>query len=289
MISLTKVLKHVFVTATIGVIHVACFWFPLRGGNAMGLPLWISLMASHAAVIASVAALTHLHTQEKIVWSDLQPKFPRISALMAVILVVKTLANGLYTHWDTPLVLTPWALLRTELDSLVFMMAVDLIYYPIHRLCHLYKPLYSFVHKTHHEIRDPHWYDTSYASVWEYLVINLPSYLFAHWIARDMPLLSVMIANARVSHYEGHGHSNTLSNGSLFVLLNFPLKWAGFILSTPSHTLHHGLNNYNFSKQFAILDKAMGTFKEGTPYVLKKRGRGQRRGACQREGGLPPY
>lgn len=261
-----KILSQSIITTLLSLFHIYLFVLPLRLCQHVGLPLILSLVVSQFILSIGIFLSIYIMVGRSIDIDRLKKRFPRLIMIYFVNLSIKVFSNCLYEHWHEPLHITFWSFIRSEIDVFVYLLCLDLIYYPLHKACHLYPFLFRHVHKLHHSILHPEWYETTYASIWEHLFMNLPSYIFAHCICCHVPLLSIILANARTTHDEIYGHSGTQSHGSLFILLNFPLKNLGLLISTPSHALHHKVNNYNYCKQFTIFDKVFNTFREGRRY-----------------------
>ena len=108
----------------------------------------------------------------------------------------------------------------------------DLVFYLFHRLCHI-NLLYSKIHKLHHEWKVPVAVAAAYATKYEYVICNLPTFL--------LPPLILGI------------HWYVANVWFIIATFNVVMDHSGYVFFENSirHAHHHKYTNYNYgAKKF---------------------------------------
>ena len=135
--------------------------------------------------------------------------------------------------------LTPFNMLHTELFMLAFEFAfAEIWFYTLHRLCHT-KWLY-FLHKRHHEVREPIGILANYASPFEVIVVNSGSFYLSHTIFNHSQFHFVAVITIALLNTILYSHTSNIKD---------------------QHWIHHRLHTYNFGHSL-FMDNIFGTQKK---------------------------
>jgi len=123
----------------------------------------------------------------------------------------------------------------------IWMLVIEFIFgeiwfYSLHRLCH-YKQFY-FLHKKHHEIREPVGMLAFYASPFEVTVMNAGNFIFTHIIFNHSQFHIIAIITIGLLNTILYSHSPTIKG---------------------PHTTHHRLHKFNFGHSL-FMDRLLGTW-----------------------------
>lgn len=235
---------------------------------------WVQYILSAHAPVFLVFVLRNLvligmiehWTRDKPVVND-APR--RQSSMMDFIYVISTTSIEVLTHHiitnslceqdeksiPIPLIIFPFI-------TLYFEIILDFFHYWTHRLSHE-TILYRLFHKTHHQSRHPMAVETFHHHPVDLILTNtIPMILTVMLLPFCMDGLfwhRLLVYKAFVE-ISGHTSKIMTPSGS-FPQCVWIVKWLDIQLFTEDHTLHHTLNNCNYSKRFSIWDKVFGTYR----------------------------
>lgn len=147
---------------------------------------------------------------------------------------------------------------KSVLSELIF----DFLHYWTHRICHMNKTLYKYVHYGHHVHTHPGILSTYVMHPLDYIVTNcLPLWITLQLGPRLSPI-QVHLFLAYKMFVEVGGHTGLKG---YFSCPQFPfLAWYSdyMILYSEDHSWHHLMPNKNFAKRYALWDHVFGTYDE---------------------------
>lgn len=146
--------------------------------------------------------------------------------------------------------------------SLLFEIILDFFHYWAHRILHMNKNLYQFIHKLHHKHVNPVIINAYYLSILELIIsISIPMILTVNILPYNLSLFEFIMISVYKQYTELAGHSGRiLSPASSFPQCIWIPRLLNIELYAENHDLHHKLNNCNFSKRFSLWDKIFGTY-----------------------------
>lgn len=149
------------------------------------------------------------------------------------------------------------------LQITVFMFVEDFCFYWLHRTLHQ-KPLYTWIHKIHHEYNNPIGISAEYAHPIEFVLANLiPTSMGSKILGSKVHLATYALWGALRIFETIDGHCGYEFSWSPYRLL--PLSG-----SANYHNYHHTHNVGNYGSFFMIWDLLMGTNKSYFSYLSKK-------------------
>lgn len=149
--------------------------------------------------------------------------------------------------------------------SLPFEIILDFFHYWMHRIAHLNKILYIYIHKTHHRHVNPVFINAFYFSpvdsVWS---LTIPMVLTVSMSPYRLSLFDYVMLSVYREYTELAGHSGKmLAPGSSFPQCIWIPRLLKIQLYAEDHNLHHKVGNCNFAKRFSLWDKLFGTYNSG--------------------------
>ena len=152
--------------------------------------------------------------------------------------------------------------------SFVFELIFDFFHYSTHRILHEYSFLYIHIHKKHHKYSYPMPILTFYHNPLDLIITNsIPQILTLVIFPYISPFqFSVILTYKSFIEISGHSSKKLYPSGSFSQFIWLP-RLLDISLYTEDHTLHHAINNCNYSKRFSIWDKIFHTYKSS--YLVK--------------------
>ena len=239
---------------------------------------WILTVMPRISLISGMACQKgnpkRIEQQGKAFWISV--------ANMAKMIVVESVAIWVYSRgdWvanepvhDTNVQTFSWyALQFIQFIPLSFAWEIvfDFFHYWTHRIAHMNKTLFMWIHYDHHEEDGDHLcpLSTFHQATLDYVATNfIPGLItfsllsFAGW---SITLFQLHLILAHKSGIEIGGHSGLSHSGTYTFtgFIQFPLLAAipGVCISAEEHRLHHTRPTVNFSKRFRMWDEIFGTY-----------------------------
>jgi len=144
--------------------------------------------------------------------------------------------------------------------SFLFELMYDFIHYWIHRISHVNKFLYLYLHQYHHSKTDVTFMDTYYQHPIDFVLSNsIPLLITISMIDMSKYQFAMMMTYKTIVEVSGHTGKNI--NQKSFPQFPWIPAYFDISLCTHDHDIHHRYFNYNFSKRFSLWDKVFGTYK----------------------------
>jgi len=153
----------------------------------------------------------------------------------------------------------------------------DFGHYWGHRLAHIFKGLYEFGHKYHHENVSPDAFDGLNITFDDAMLTNWIPHMMSMFLTttllfggRPFSLFEYMLLSSYKTFVEVTGHVGVDFKGHSFPMFPPLAYYTGIDIGTAAyHSLHHRYYTVNYAKRFTLWDRVFGTMKE--PPVLTKR------------------
>lgn len=228
-------------------------------------PVYIVLLLRNYLLIYLIDYLTtnkksikkNQHNLSKISWLDHYNVFKStITEVITYVIVNKLfIKKDLNNFFQNPIIFI--------LSSFYFEIILDFFHYWTHRISHEIPILYKMFHKQHHNNKYPVSIQTFCHHPIDLIITNtIPVILTISLCPFSIGSSFWHQLLAYKSFVEISGHTSVVAHpsGSFPQFIWLP-KYFNIQLFTEEHTLHHSLNNCNYSKRFSIWDKIFGTYK----------------------------
>jgi len=159
------------------------------------------------------------------------------------------------------------SLLHATWRTFVFDIGLDIGFYTFHRVCHVNRTLYRWLHAQHHtDTAKEHGHLVAHET-YEVSLVEAISILGSYLIGFELIGLlynytlfdiALLVSWAHLVELLGHTQMSWTVNGHplriIPEVLNLDLK-------VPDHTMHHTKPLSNFSKRLTLIDRALGTYE----------------------------
>jgi sterol desaturase/sphingolipid hydroxylase (fatty acid hydroxylase superfamily) len=141
---------------------------------------------------------------------------------------------------------TDFSFMQISIKIIIILFLNDLWFYFIHRWILHNKFLYKYIHKQHHESKNPNIYSTYFVSISEMILhgVFLLSVPFFIEVNIEMFILGPIISS--MIQASNHSNYNLFENNKFF-------------MSPIFHRKHHQVNKGNYGQILQIWDKILGT------------------------------
>ena len=153
--------------------------------------------------------------------------------------------------------------LNTIITPYLFLLIQDLYFYIFHRMVH-HELIYKYIHKMHHEIKNPNIFTSFYDNPIEQIILwILPYILYPRIVDINIYAYIFILFYTTILALEGHSgnsyNEKIWYNGYVFTNKKIP-KYAIYISHhTYGHDMHHEYTNCNYALYFTHLDRYFGT------------------------------